>query len=67
MEDECCVTKSVLYNTRSKWSWFENDHLQQNNNPLSFNQPSMMFKDTSQDREAQPSMSLNKIWLVGLV
>ncbi|KAL6334823.1 hypothetical protein AAG906_021791 [Vitis piasezkii] len=26
----------------------------------------MMFKDTSQDREAQPSMSLNKIWLVGL-
>uniref|UniRef100_F6I252 Uncharacterized protein n=1 Tax=Vitis vinifera TaxID=29760 RepID=F6I252_VITVI len=52
MEDECCVTKSVLYNTRSKWSWFE---------------PSMMFKDTSQDREAQPSMSLNKIWLVGLV
>ncbi|CBI24055.3 unnamed protein product, partial [Vitis vinifera] len=31
----------------------QNDHLQQNNNPLSFNQPSMMFRDTSQDREAQ--------------
>ena len=32
----------------------QNDlHLQQNNNPLSFNQPSMMFRDTSQDREPQ--------------
>lgn len=32
----------------------QNDvHLQQNNNPLSFNQPSVMFRDTSQDREAQ--------------
>ena len=23
MEDECCVTESILCNTRSKWSWFE--------------------------------------------